>query len=118
MILSGRDMLVMSNEILHETAKVLRYPRMLARHRAGEERIHEFIELLRKSSHLVILDPVILATNRDPSDIHVMRTAIIGRAEILCTYDRDFFEPPAVDILKRCGITVLTDAQLLQRLRQ
>jgi len=35
---------------------------------------------------------------------------------VLCTGDRDFFEPPASVFLASVGIAVLTDAQLVRKL--
>ena len=42
-ILEGDHVLVMSNEILAETSRVLRYPRMRARHGMSESRIYDYV---------------------------------------------------------------------------
>jgi hypothetical protein len=39
-----------------------------------------------------------------------------GEADVVCSGDQDFFEPPASIFLASCGIDVLTDAQLMRRL--
>jgi hypothetical protein len=46
-----------------------------------------------------------------------MQTAVIGEADILCTKDRDFFESPAQEFLRKAGIAVLDDISLMRRLR-
>ncbi len=46
-ILEGNHVLVMSNEILAETSRVLRYPRMLARHGMSESRIYDYVMFLQ-----------------------------------------------------------------------
>lgn len=91
---------------------------MLAERKYTEDEVYEFIESLKRSAEMMPPNPLIRASIRDSNDIHVLQTAIVGWADVLCTYDRDFFEAPALDFLEKCGITVLSDAQLLRRLRQ
>ena len=88
--------LVSSNAILAETSRVLRYPRMRARHRMSDARI---------------------APIRDANDIVIIQTALVGGAEAICTTDEDFFAPPAAEFLRSAGIAVYTDAELMRRLR-
>jgi len=108
-ILSGDHILVLSNEILSELARVLRYPRMVASHGRSEAQIYEFTNRLREISAVVPLNPLTFAPIRDEKDIHVMRTALHGDADVICTRDRDFFEPPASGFLASRGIKVLND---------
>ena len=51
------------------------------------------------------------------NDTVVIQTAVIGEADILCSKDRDFFEPPAEEFLRKAGIAVLDDISLIHRLR-
>ena len=62
-------------------------------------------------------DPMLIAPIRDPNDIVVLQTAMIGGADAICTTDEDFFTPPASAFLQSIGILVFTDAELMQRLR-
>lgn len=117
-VLSGPHSHITSNEILYETARALRYPRFMSRHQRSESEVYEFIETVRHFSELVEPNPLIDVPIRDPNDAHVMRTAISGMMEVLCTFDRDFFDPPARGFLAECGIEVLSDRELLERLRQ
>ena len=98
-------------------AQVLRYPRMLPLHGLSEKRICDYVAFLRESAEIVALNSLLITLIRDVNDTVVMQTAILGEADVLCTKDRDFFEPPAEAILRTAGITVLDDISLIRRLR-
>jgi len=116
-IVEGNHTLLLSNQMLHELAKVLRYPRLQAFYNLPENLVFEYVNFLRRSSEIVALNPLVTAPIRDVNDIIVMQTAIIGEADILCTKDGDFFEEPAREYLSRLGIVVLDDISLMNRLR-
>jgi putative PIN family toxin of toxin-antitoxin system len=103
--------------MLHELAKVLRYPRLQAFYDLSEDLVFDYVNFLRRSSEIVTLDPLVTAPIRDVNDVIVMQTAIIGEADILCTRDEDFFEQPAREYLRKMGIAVLDDISLMHRLR-
>jgi uncharacterized protein len=116
-VLSSDHTLILSNEMLFEVARVLRYPRLMAVHGESEEAIYNFTSWLRDAAEIVALDALTPAPIRDQNDIFVLQTALSGEADVLCSGDQDFFEPPASAFLASCGIDVLTDAQLMQKLR-
>ncbi len=116
-IIEDRHTLVLSNEMLYELARVLRYPRLLKLYALTEERVYEYITLLRVVAEVVPLSPLLSAPMRDINDIVVAQTAILGEAEVLCTRDKDFYERDAAQFLQDAGVTVLDDIALLQRLR-
>ena len=116
-VVESDHVLLLSNGMLYELAKVLRYPRMLAHHGLSEKRIYEYVGFLREAAEIVIPNPLLITPIRDVNDTVVMQTAVIGEADILCTKDRDFFEPPAEPFLRGAGIEVLDDVSLIQRLR-
>ena len=116
-VIESDHVLLISDEMLYELARVLRYPRMLALHGLSEGRIYDYIGFLREASEIVHPNPLLVTPIRDVNDTVVMQTAIIGEAEVLCTKDQDFFEPPAEPFLRKAGITVLDDIALMQRLR-
>jgi putative PIN family toxin of toxin-antitoxin system len=116
-IVGGDHTLVLSSEMLHELARVLRYPRLMAYYRMTEELVFEYVRFLRNCSEIVPLSPLVLAPIRDVNDIAVMQTAIIGDVDVLCTRDQDFFENPAGEYLRRLGISVMDDILLMQVLR-
>ena len=77
--------------MLHELARVLRYPRLRAFYDLPESLVFDYVNFLRHSAEIVILDPLVAAPIRDVNDIVVMQTAIIGEADILCTRDEGCF---------------------------
>ena len=116
-ILASDHTLIISSEILYEVAKVLRYPRLMTVHGENEEAIYNYTGWLRDAAEVVALNPLQLAPIRDRNDIFVLQTVLHGEADVLCTGDRDFFEPPASIFLASVGIVVLTDEQLIRRLK-
>jgi putative PIN family toxin of toxin-antitoxin system len=116
-IVESQHTLLLSNEMLNELAKVLRYPRLQTFYGLTENLVYDYVMFLRQSSEIVTLNSLVMAPIRDVNDIIVMQTAIIGEADILCTKDDDFFEKPASEYLSRLGITVLDDVSLMHRLR-
>jgi putative PIN family toxin of toxin-antitoxin system len=116
-IIESKHTLLLSDEMLHEVAKVLRYPRLQAFYGLSEKRVYDYMAFLRRASDIVPLNPLLSTPIRDVNDIIVMQTAIIGEADILCTRDEDFFEDPAGEFLSSLGIAVLDDIALIHRLR-
>ena len=78
-------MLLLSNEMLYELARVLRYPRMSALHGLSEKRIYDYVCFLREAAEIVAPNPLLVTPIRDVNDIVVMQTAVIREADILCT---------------------------------
>jgi predicted nucleic acid-binding protein len=60
---------------------------------------------------------MMIAPIRDPNDIIVLQTAILGGADAICTTDEDFFTAPAAEFLRSVNLLVLTDVELLRRIR-
>jgi predicted nucleic acid-binding protein len=89
----------------------------MALHRLPENRIYDFVDFLREAAEIVPLNPLFTAPIRDVNDIVVLQTAVIGEADVICTRDRDFFEPPASAFLENTGIAVMGDVALIKRLR-
>jgi putative PIN family toxin of toxin-antitoxin system len=116
-MLTSDHVLVLSNEVLFEVARVLRYPRLMMVHGQDEEAIYNFTGWLRDVAEIIVLNPLKLVPIRDRNDIFVLQTALKGEADVLCTGDRDFFEPPASLFLASVGIAVLTDEQLMRKLK-
>ena len=113
-ILAGDNTLILSNEMLFEVARVLRYPRLMAVHGQTEEAIYDFTCWLRNAADIVALNRLESTPIRDRNDIFVLQTALSGEADVLCSGDRDFFEPPASIFLASGGIAVFKDEQLIR----
>jgi putative PIN family toxin of toxin-antitoxin system len=78
--------------MLHELARVLRYPRLQSFYGLSKSLVFDYVAFLRRSAEIIPLNPLVAAPIRDVNDVVVMQTAIIGEAEILCTKDDDFFQ--------------------------
>jgi putative PIN family toxin of toxin-antitoxin system len=115
-ILAGPHELVLSDFLLNETARVLRYPRLQKLYKLADDEIAAHIDLLRARADLVspiIEQPVVLT---DPNDDPVIYTAIAGRADVLCAVDRDFYAADVVSFCGERGIEIMDDVRLLQTL--
>ena len=83
----------------------------------SESRIYDYMMFLQSVATMVRPDPTLIKPIRDPNDIVVLQTAMIGGAEAICTTDEDFFHTPALAFLKSANILVFTDMELMGRLR-
>ena len=108
--------LILSPFLLEETERVLYYPRMQALYKLSPDEIREHIAELVSVAWVVdpvVREPVVL---NDPQDDPVIYTAVDGRAEVLCTLDRDFYEPGVIEFCRKHGISVMSDVELLRSL--
>ncbi|PYP93620.1 MAG: putative toxin-antitoxin system toxin component, PIN family [Candidatus Angelobacter sp. Gp1-AA117] len=116
-ITNSAHRLVISNEMLYELTRVLRYPRLQTFYQLSESVLYDYVAFLRHTSEIVILNPLVIAPIRDVNDVIVMQTAIIGQVDVLCTRDEDFFEKPACEYLNKVGIKVMDEIALMKMLR-
>jgi putative PIN family toxin of toxin-antitoxin system len=108
---------VFSTFILAEVDRVLRYPRIQALYRMSDAEIREYLDLLESIGDVVEVAegaPVVL---RDPDDDPIVYTALVGRADILCTVDRHFYDANVLAFCARYGIRLMSDVELLHLLR-
>jgi putative PIN family toxin of toxin-antitoxin system len=103
--------------VLDEVERVLHYPRIIKRFDLTETEITQFVAFLAASAEMVEVDETINAPIRDPQDIHILQTAINGRADYLCTLDGHFFEPAVVTFCSKRGVIVISDLDLLRAVR-
>lgn len=115
----GAHVLLVSDFILEEVGRVLRYPRLQSRWGMSDDEIREFVADLRDNGEWVTLenDESIGPTLSDPDDHWIVRTAVKGRADVLCTLDRHLRTLEVRGYCESRGITILTDVELLDRLR-
>jgi len=115
-LLEGRHTLLLSNEIIVETIKVLRYPRLQKLNALAEDELYDYAQFLQEVCQRVVIQYPYHAPLRDPNDPDVMQTAERGEADTLCSKDRDFHEAGIVAFCAARGIEVCTEAALLARL--
>jgi len=116
-LIESKHVLLLSSEMLHELARVLRYPRLSALFGLTEDLVYPYTTFLQRSSEIVSLNPLLSAPVRDLNDLIVVQTAILGEADILCTNDEDLFEENIRSYLRKYGISVVDDVALIERLR-
>jgi putative PIN family toxin of toxin-antitoxin system len=114
-IVSGPHVLILSSAILAEVQRVLTYPRVQARWPLTGEAIEQYLEA---AGALVGLPEVSPAVVSDPDDDPILQTAILGRADILCTRDEAFRHEVVERVCTAQGIKILDDITLLQELRR
>ena len=102
--------------MLVELAGVLRYPRLQALYSLTDEQIYNYVQFLREISLQVAVDPQLHVPIRDPKDVIVLQTAVIGEADVICTLDADFYAPDTQAYCSTLGIQICTDAELLDKL--
>ena len=109
--------LVTSGPLLAEVRRALGYERLqrLARMTAAE--IDAYVEALEGVADLVPLPSAVPAVCRDPDDDAILATAVLGRAEVLCTLDRALRGDDVVAYCAMHGIRVLSDTELLHEWR-
>ena len=114
-ILTGPHELVLSEFLLDETARVLRYPRLQNLYKLTAQDIAEHVVLLRSRADVVsptVYKPIVLA---DPNDDPVVYTAVAGRADVLCAMDRDLYAADVVAFCEERGIAIMNDVALLEK---
>ena len=76
-----------------------------------------------RGPHTLVLSRHILSevkrtlVRNDPQDDAVLFTAVQGRADVLCTRDRDFYPAEVIAFCRPRGIEVMNELQLLRRMR-
>ncbi len=115
-LIARKEIVLTSAEILIELGRVLRYPRVQALFGLSEEQIYEYVQFLKQVCQVV---PIDLSWNfpiRDASDTAILKTAIAGEADYICTLDKDFYTAEVETFCATMGIVVLDDLAMMQRL--
>lgn len=111
---------VTSSGLLAELMRVLEYPRLRAQHRLSRLEIEAFIAALFRIVEVVPLEPGKTGSTvpADPEDDLVIRTAVQGKADVVCTLDRHFQHPEVRAFCAPRGIQILSDVELLRILAE
>jgi len=112
--------LVASDFLLDELGRVLRYDRQRKIHGLTDEAIDEYVAYVRDAAVIVPVpaaaaNAVVLS---DPDDDPIVATAVLGQADVLCTWHRHLYQAAAVQYLHRFRIRVMREGDLLAELRQ
>ena len=111
--------LLLSPFLLMELERVLSYDRVRAVVKLNDEEIAEYLSYLRAGevSEIVFPGPAPSVVPSDADDDPVVHTAVVGRADLLCTLNRHFFHPSVFDYCQQRGVLVATDVEMLDILR-
>ena len=71
----------------------------------------------RGVSELVFPGPAPRIVPSDPDDDPVVHTAVVGRADVLCTLNRDFYHSSVRDYCRERGVLVASDVEVLGLVR-
>jgi len=107
--------LIASPFLLDELGRVLRYPRLQQLHGFTDAEIDRFVAGVAAASLLVEPEPTVAVgvVANDPDDNPIVATAIVGKAQALCTLDKHLHHTAVIDFCGRYGIRVLRDVELL-----
>ena len=111
--------LLLSSFIVAELRRILAYPRLRAIHGRGDDELEKLVADLADGTEPVVLSGAALpgVVVGDPDDEAIVATAVLGKADVLCTLDRDLRHPAVVEYCATRGVRVLTDVELLALLR-
>jgi len=114
-----RHELLLSPFLMTELGRVLRYDRVRRVHGLSDEEIDKFIvDLVRVALIVSPGDFPSIPCLVDKDDELVVYSAIEGQADVLCTLDRHLLHPEVIAFCNLNGINVVTDRELIARLRQ
>src|SRR5208283_3152040 len=100
---TGPHILVSLPYLLSEVSRVLAYPRLQTRWQLGEQRVEKFVGRvggISEIAHTAAPDRIVPA---DPDDDPSVQTAVLGRADILCTRDRHLLDASVGEYCAPCG---------------
>lgn len=117
---SPRHKLLLSPFLLEELERVFSYERVRTLARLTDEEIAEYLNFLvtEDMTEIVFPGPAPRVVAPDADDDAVVHTAVMGRADILCTLNRHFYSPAVSNYCQDHGVLVVSDVDLLFVLRK
>ena len=82
-----------------------------------DSEIDAYIDNLRLSCLIVEPEKAAAVISADPDDDWVIATAVQPGSQVICTLDRHLRTPTVINYCEQRGIEVLSDTELLQRLK-
>ena len=117
---SPQHTLLLSPFLLQELERVFSYERVKRVSKLTDEEIAEYLSYLlaKEVTEVVFPGPAPRVVASDPDDDPVVHTAIVGRADVLCTLNRHFFSSAVRGYCRERGVLVASDLEVLALLRQ
>jgi putative PIN family toxin of toxin-antitoxin system len=118
-IASPEHTLLISPFLLQELARVFSYERIRVLSKLNDDEVAEYLGYLRtkEATEFVFPGPAPRIVLADPDDDAVVHTAVAGRADVLCTLNRHFYNFAVRDYCRSYGVIIATDVDLLTLLR-
>jgi putative PIN family toxin of toxin-antitoxin system len=116
---STEHVLLLSPFLLKELERVFEYDRVRTATKLTDEEVAEYLSYIRarEVSEIIFPGPAPRIVPSDADDDPVVHTAVVGRAEILCTLNRDFYHASVLEYCKQRGVLVGSDVAILDLLR-
>jgi putative PIN family toxin of toxin-antitoxin system len=116
---SPEHVLLLSPFLLQDLESVFEYDRVRTATKLTDEEVAEYLSYIRASgvSEIIFPGPAPRIVPSDADDDPVVHTAVVGRAEILCTLNRDFYDASVLEYCKQRGVLVGSDIAILDLLR-
>lgn len=108
--------LIVSPFLLSELSRVMRYESVRRIHGKSDQEIDQFLCNIQLAS--IVVEPesnAISLVSSDPDDDPIIATAVVFKADILCTLDRHLHTQDVVDYCHSHGIEIIGDVDLLKR---
>ncbi len=105
-------LLIISTTIIHEAAKVLRYPHIQDRYQLSESEIKGFITALRTQSIIVPRKIKLEIIKEDPTDNKFIEAAVEGQADYIVSGDSHL-----KDLKNYQGIEIVSPVEFLEILK-
>jgi len=117
---SPEHTLLLSPLLLQELERVFGYERVRSVTRLTEAETDEYLSLLRSKqvTEMVFPGEAPRLVPSDPGDDFVVHTAVVGRADALCTLNRHFYHPAVVEYCRERGVLIVGEVDLLNLLRR
>ena len=111
--------LLLSPFLLQELERVFSYQRVRVSAKLTDEDVAEYLSYLRAKeiSEIVFPGPAPRVVPSDHEDDPVIHTAVIGRADAICTLNRDFYDPLVLDYCRARGVFIASDVDILRLIR-
>jgi putative PIN family toxin of toxin-antitoxin system len=112
--------LIVSAFLLTELRRVLRYPRLRRVHGFDDQKIERVVAALESFAAIVDVREadVVRVVPHDPDDDHVLAAAVVAGADVLCTRNKHLFHETVVAYGRQYAVEIMSDIELLERLRQ
>jgi len=116
---SPGHVLLLSPFLLRELERVFGYNRVRTATKLTDDEVAEYLAYIgaREVSEMVFPGPAPRIVPSDPDDDPVVHTAVVGRAEILCTLNGDFYHAGVLKYCQERGVLVGSDVDILDLLR-